>query len=95
LRATTQLLRSDTATVRDRMPEEGQIFCKQLASPEFAEAVMAFMKNAHSQFQLEIGCKILAFSTSIERNLPVGWQATMSAYADFSAIDLWKLTINV
>jgi enoyl-CoA hydratase/carnithine racemase len=45
LRATKRLLRSDVTGVAERMAEEGALFRRQLGSPEFAEAVRAFMEK--------------------------------------------------
>lgn len=50
LRATKRLLRSDSSVVADRMAEEGQVFRRQLSSPEFGEAVRAFMEKRKPEF---------------------------------------------
>jgi enoyl-CoA hydratase/carnithine racemase len=50
LRATKRLLRSQTTTVPERMAEEGEVFRRQLGSPEFAEAARAFMERRKPVF---------------------------------------------
>ena len=51
LRATRRLLSADTRTVEARIAEEVGVFGKQLRSPEFKEAVAAFMQKRAPNFK--------------------------------------------
>ena len=51
LRATRRLLSADTRTVEARIAEEVGVFGKQLKSPEFKEAVAAFMQKRPPNFK--------------------------------------------
>ena len=50
LRLTKKLLKSPSATVAERMAEEGRDFATQLASPELKEAVTAFFEKRAPDF---------------------------------------------
>lgn len=50
VRLTRQLLRSETEGVSARMSEEIEVFGRQLRSPEFKEAVQAFMQKRKPNF---------------------------------------------
>lgn len=50
VRQTRQLLQSDTQTVTARIDEEVGVFARQLQSPEFREAVAAFMQKRPPNF---------------------------------------------
>jgi enoyl-CoA hydratase/carnithine racemase len=50
LRLSKALLKSETATVQDRMVEEAGHFLAQLRGPEFREAVSAFMEKRPPRF---------------------------------------------
>jgi len=51
LRYTKRLLRSESASVRERIAEEGEIFRRQLGSAEFSEAARAFMEKRAPVFR--------------------------------------------
>ena len=50
LRLTKRLLRADETTLRSRMEQEMGLFVQQLQSPEFGEAVAAFMQKRAPDF---------------------------------------------
>lgn len=50
VRLTRRLLRSETEGVSARMAEENSVFMRQLGSPEFKEAVAAFMQKRKPNF---------------------------------------------
>jgi enoyl-CoA hydratase/carnithine racemase len=50
LRLTKRLLRADESTLRARMEQELGLFVQQLQSPEFGEAVAAFMQKREPDF---------------------------------------------
>ena len=50
LRLTKRLMRADETTLRSRMEQEMGLFVQQLQSPEFGEAVAAFMQKRAPDF---------------------------------------------
>lgn len=50
VRATKQLLKDDSAGVAKRMTDEAQLFSERLQSPEFVEAVTAFLQKRPPDF---------------------------------------------